>query len=151
MAKSAQLALLLMVGLSAWAQQPDRNVSSGLEPWTQIRQEFLRAYNAKDVDTILTLYAEDATLVSDGGTFKGRSEIRNWLVSGIDLGSRLEAIEPLAEGSCGTLAYEEGQTRRLVGSEVHLGRYLMVMENIGGEWKITQHFSISAGIIPATQ
>jgi ketosteroid isomerase-like protein len=76
-----------------------------------VRQEFRRAYNAKDVDAVVALYAEDATLVSDGGTFKGRDEIRNWVKSGLDQGSRLEAIEPSVEKSSGTLAYETGRTR----------------------------------------
>jgi ketosteroid isomerase-like protein len=114
-----------------------------------VRQEFLRAYNAKDVDAVLALYAEDATLVSDGGTFRGQDEIRKWVKAGLDQGSRLEAIEPSVEKSSGTLAYETGRTRRLVGSVVHLGQYLIVMEKISGEWKIVQHFSLNAGETPA--
>ena len=142
-------ALLLIFCLNMWAQQREARWLSGPEPGLQVRQEFLRAYNAKDVDAVVALYADDATLVSDGGTFKGRDEIRNWVKSGLDQGSRLEAIEPIVEKSSGTLAYETGRTRRLVGSVVHLGQYLIVMEKIGGEWKIVQHFSLNAGETPA--
>ena len=141
------LPLLLILGLSAWAQQPGRMAPSSREPGILVRQEFLRAYNAKDLDAVVALYAEDATLVSDGGTFKGRNEIRQWVKAGFDQGSRLEAIEPVVEKSSGTLAYGTGRTRRLVGSEVHLGQYLIVMEKIGGEWRITQHFAINAGVV----
>ncbi len=149
MAKFVKLALILIVGSCCWAQQPAPTAPAGSERLAQIRQEYLRAYNAKDVDAILALYAEDATLVSDGGTFKGRAEIRMWLLSGIDQGSRLLAIEPGVVKSSEALAYETGRTRRRVGAEIHLGQYLMVMEEINGEWKITQHFSVSAGVIPA--
>jgi ketosteroid isomerase-like protein len=149
MAKLAQLALLLFFAASAAAQQPLQTAPDSSGPFAQIRQEYLRAFNAKDVDAILALYAEDATLVSDGGTFKGRAEIRKWLLSGIDQGSRLLAIEPEVQKSSGTLAYETGRTRRRAGSQIHLGQYLMVFEKINGEWKITQHFSVSAGVIPA--
>ena len=149
MAKLAQLALLLLVAANAGAQQPVQTAPGGSEQFAQIRQEYLRAFNAKDVDAVLTLYAEDATLVSDGGTFKGRAEIRVWLLSGIDQGSRLLAIEPGVVKSSAALAYETGRTRRQVGAQIHLGQYLMVMEKINGEWKITQHFSVSAGVIPA--
>ncbi len=142
-------ALLLILGLNTWAQESGPKVPSSLEPGPQLRQEFLRAYNAKDVDTVVALYAEDATLVSDGGTFRGRKEIRSWVKSGLDQGSRLEAIEPGVEKSSGTLAYGTGRTKRLVGSVVHLGQYLIVMEKIGGEWKIVQHFSLNAGETPA--
>ena len=132
--------LLLMFSLNTWAQQPVIMPPSSPEPGLQLRQAYLRAYNAKNVDAVVALYAEDATLVSDGGTFKGRDEIRNWVKSGMDQGSRLEAIEPIVEKSSGTLAYCTGQTRRRVGSVIHLGQYLIVMEQIGGEWKIVQHF-----------
>ena len=149
MAKFVKLALILIVGFRSWAQQPAPTAPASSESFAQIRQEYLRAFNAKDVDAILALYAEDATLVSDGGTFKGRAEIRKWLLSGIDQGSRLLAIEPEVQKSSGTLAYETGRTRRRAGSQIHLGQYLMVFEKINGEWKITQHFSVSAGVIPA--
>ena len=142
-------ALLLIFSLNMWAQQPEARSLSSPEPGLQVRQEFLRAYNAKDVDAVVALYADDATLVSDGGTFKGRDEIRKWVKSGLDQGSRLGAIEPSVEKSSGTLAYGTGRTRRLVGSVIHLGQYLIVMEKIGGEWKIVQHFSLSAGETPA--
>lgn len=46
-------------------------------------------------------------------------------------------------------AYGTGRTRRLVGSVVHLGLYLIVMEKIGREWKIVHHFALNGGEIPA--
>jgi len=140
--------LLLIFTLNMWAQQPTVQPLSP-EPGLQVRLEFLRTYNAKDVDAVVALYAEDATLVSDGGTFRGRDEIKKWVKTGVDQGSRLEAIEPSVEKSSGTLAYGTGRTRRRVGSIIHLGQYLIVMEKIGGEWKIVQHFSLSAGETPS--
>ena len=137
-------ALLLIFTFNTWAQQAQPSP----EPGVQVRQEFLRAYNAKDIDAVAALYAEDATLVSDGGTFRGRNEIRNWVKSGLDQGSTL-VIEASIEKSSGTLAYGTARTRRLVGSVVHLGEYLIVMEKIGVEWKIVRHFSMSTGQSPA--
>ena len=141
--------LLLIFSFNAWTQESRPKVLPNAEPGTQLRQQFLRAYNAKDVDAVVALYAEDATLVSDGGTVRGREEIRKWVKAGLDQGSRLEAIEPSVEKSSGILAYGTGRTRRLVGSTLHLGQYLIVMEKIGEEWKIVQHFSLSAGETPA--
>jgi len=141
-------ALVLIFSLNTWAQQPKVQSLSSPEPGAQVRQELLNAYNAKDVDAVVALYGEDATLVSDGGTFRGQDEIRKWVKAGVDQGSRLE-IEPIVEKSSGTLAYGMGRTRRRVGSVIHLGEYLIVMEKIGGEWKIVQHFSVSGGEIPA--
>jgi hypothetical protein len=42
-----------------------------------------------------------------------------------------------------TWLMEPGRSRRLVGKEVQVGRYLMVLEKIGTEWKILQHFSMN--------
>lgn len=70
-------ALLLIFAFNTWAQQPGAMLLPNSEPGMQVRQEFLRAYNAKDVDAVVALYADDATLVSDGGTLRGRNEIRN--------------------------------------------------------------------------
>jgi hypothetical protein len=83
MMRTLLTALLLVFNSNTWAQQPTPLPTS--EPGVQVRLEFLGAYNAKDVDAVVALYAEDATLVSDGGTFRGRNEIRNWVKAGIDL------------------------------------------------------------------
>jgi len=139
--------LLLIFSLNMWPQQPKVQPSNP-EPGGQIRQEFLGGYNAADVEAVVALYADDATLVSDGGTFRGRDEIRKWVKSGLDQGSKLE-IESSVERSSGTLCYGAGRTRRLVGSVIHLGQYLIVMEKIGGEWRIVQHFSLNAAATPA--
>ena len=141
--KTFLVAAFLALGLGTCASVPGSK-ALGAGPANRVRQEFLKAYNAHDVDGLLALYADDATLVSDGGTFKGRSDIRKWVQAGFDQGSRLEAIDPGVERSSGTLAYGTGRTRRLVGSQVHLGQYLIVLEKIGGAWKIVQHFSVNA-------
>jgi ketosteroid isomerase-like protein len=148
MKKIALLALLPALAFGVFAQQPATGVRSVSEPCASIRQKFLEVFNAQDMDGVLALYSEDAVLASDGGIFHGRGEIRQWVQSGFDQKSRLESIEPIVERNSGTLAYGTGRTRRRVGSQVHLGQYIIVMEKIRGEWKITQHFSLSAGIVP---
>ena len=70
--------------------------ASSPEPGVQVRQEFLRAYNAKDVDAVVALYAEDATLVSDGGTLQ-RTE-RDSEVGQVGTGSREHAGSNRAKG-----------------------------------------------------
>jgi uncharacterized protein (TIGR02246 family) len=108
-----------------------------------LREEYASAFNAGDATRVLALYAEDATLVSDGGTFEGRAAIAKWLQAGLAEGSRLEPITVVAGERSGTLAYETGRTRRHVGAEVHLGQYLIVMQRFGDDWRIVRHFSIT--------
>jgi ketosteroid isomerase-like protein len=113
-------------------------------PASLIRTEYLHAYNSHNFDSVLSLYADDAVLLSEAGVFRGKSEIRKWLQVAFDQGSVLEAITAIREKSSTTIAYGTGQTRRLVGQEVHLGRYLIVMEKRKRKWVIVEHASFNA-------
>jgi ketosteroid isomerase-like protein len=113
------------------------------EPVSLIRNEYLHAYNLHNTDSVLALYADDAVLLSEAGVFTGKSEIRKWLQIAFGQGSVLEAITAIREKSSNTIAYGTGRTKRLVGQEVHLGRYLMVLEKREGKWIIVEHASFN--------
>ena len=114
------------------------------QPACVVRKEYLRAYNLHDADAVLALYADDAVLLSEAGVFHGKPEIRRWLQFAFDQGSVLESITPVRETSSDTLAYGTGNTKRLVGQDIHLGRYLIVMEKRNGRWSIVEHASLNA-------
>jgi ketosteroid isomerase-like protein len=114
------------------------------QPASLIRNEYLRAYNLHDADAVLALYADDAVLLSEAGVFRGKSEIRKWLQAALDQGSVLEGITATREKASTAIAYGTGQTKRLVGQEVHLGRYLIVLEKRKGKWMIIEHASLNA-------
>jgi ketosteroid isomerase-like protein len=137
------VALLIVIATSSCgvARTGDDSVDAAL---SLLRERYVGAFNAGDTAGVLTLYAEDATLVSDGGTFKGHSEIARWLDAGVSQGSRLEPVLVEASSRSGTLAYVTGSTRRHVGTELHRGQYLIVMERLGTEWRIVRHFSITS-------
>jgi len=113
------------------------------QPVSQIRDQYLHSYNLHNAGSVLALYADDAVLLSESGVFTGKSEIRKWLQVAFDQGSVLEAITAIREKSSNTLAYGTGRTRRLVGQEVHLGRYLIVLEKRQGHWLIFEHASFN--------
>jgi ketosteroid isomerase-like protein len=144
MARKLVLISILLCACSLAAQptstNPERTATNST---AQVREAWVRDFNAKDADAVIALYAENATLVSEAGTFKGRQAIRTWVQTSIDQGSRLESIDPIEEKSSGTLAYGTGRSRRWVGTDLHLGQYLIVMERIGTDWKIVQHFSMN--------
>jgi len=122
-----------------WSQ----SASEQKTPTSVIRDKFLRAYNEHDTGAGLALYADDAVLLSEAGVFRGRDEIRNWLQFAMDQGSVLESITPIREKAWNALAYGTGQTKRLVGKEVHLGRYLLVLEQQSGRWCLVEHASFN--------
>lgn len=139
MIKSLLLTLSILV-VTAAAQ----NVGHSTEPASAIREEYQRAYNLHSADAVLALYADDAVLRSEAGVFRGKPEIRKWLQFAFDQGSVLESITPDREKSSATLAYGTGHTKRMVGKEVHLGHYLIVMERRSGLWSIVEHASLNA-------
>jgi ketosteroid isomerase-like protein len=120
-----------------------RSIAAAEDPLSRVRHEYQHAYNSHNADAVLALYAEDAVLLSEAGEFRGKSEIRKWVQVALDQGSVLEAITPIREKSANTLAYGTGQTKRLVGQEVHLGRYLIVLEKRKGKWMIVEHASFN--------
>lgn len=121
-----------------------QNAGPSGEPASAVREEYLRAYNLHNADAVLALYADDAVLLSEAGVFHGKAEIRKWLQFAFDQGSVLDSITPTRENSSGSLAYGTGSTRRLVGKEVHLGHYLIVMKKRDGQWRIVEHASLNA-------
>lgn len=133
--------ILPVLGQSQPASTTSRSVATDV---SQVREGWLRNFNARDTDAVLALYAEDATLVTEAGVFHGRGAIRPWVQASMDQGSRLESISADREASSGNLAYGAGHSRRWVGQELHLGRYLIVMERMGSNWKIVEHFSMNA-------
>ncbi|MGI8333029.1 nuclear transport factor 2 family protein [Actinomadura scrupuli] len=49
---------------------------------------FFQATEADDAATVLTAFADDAVVIDDGRTYRGRDEIRGWAakdISGLDL------------------------------------------------------------------
>jgi hypothetical protein len=46
-------AVLLIFGLNMWAQQSSPSALYAPEPGARVREEFLKAYNAKDVDAVV--------------------------------------------------------------------------------------------------
>ena len=120
-----------------------QKIAGAEEPVSQIRNEYLHAYNLHNSELVLALYADDAVLLSEAGVFTGKSEIRKWLQIAFDQGSMLEAITAIREKLSTTIAYGTGRTRRLVGEKVHLGRYLIVLEKRAGKWIIVEHASFN--------
>src|ERR1700681_3463289 len=57
-------------------------------------QEFTTAYNNKDIDKLVSLYASDAIMVSETGVAQGRDAIRARLSIGVQRGNRIDSLSP---------------------------------------------------------
>lgn len=136
-------AVVVLAASAMSAQAPSQGKSRVASSFHDVRVAWERGYNARNADAVVALYAENAIVAGSAGIFKGRQAIRTWVQAGIDQGSRLEPIQAIEEKSSGNLAYATGTSRRWVGTELHRGRYLLVMEKIGKDWKIVHHFSMN--------
>jgi ketosteroid isomerase-like protein len=56
---------------------PDHRISPNQLPETII--SYLTAHRTRDIDTAISCYTEDATVVDEGNTYRGPDQIRDWL------------------------------------------------------------------------
>jgi ketosteroid isomerase-like protein len=56
---------------------PDHRISPNQLPETITR--YLTAHRTRDVDTAISCYTVDATVVDEGSTYRGLDQIREWL------------------------------------------------------------------------
>lgn len=65
-------ALLGMVvqPIAAWAADADAQISG-------VREQWEKAWNAKDLETLIGLYTDDAVLIFNGKSVKGKDNIKN--------------------------------------------------------------------------
>jgi uncharacterized protein (TIGR02246 family) len=109
--------------------KPAANVQSEIE---QIIEQFVKAANAKDVNTMASLYAEDATLLPPGQpAIKGRNNIRDYWQGFLAAGASDPVLKIVSVETSGDLAYEIGQWTANMpapdgGSARAAGKYLVV-------------------------
>lgn len=60
----------------------DMNESIGTRDLPAVISSYLTAHQARDLDPALAGYTEDAIVVDEGKTYRGKPEIRAWLARG---------------------------------------------------------------------
>jgi ketosteroid isomerase-like protein len=109
-------------------------------------QEFTAAYNHKDVDKLVSLYAEDAIMVSEAGVAQGRDAIRARLSAGVRRGNTIDALHPENSDTGGNLSYTEGTAEVITSGQRAQRHYLVIVKKVGSHYQIVIHYSLpSAG------
>jgi ketosteroid isomerase-like protein len=101
-------------------------------------RRFLRLFALNDVDGIAACYTEDAQMLpANMGTIHGREAIRAAFKFTGGRGDTLE-FETQELDVHGTSAVEIGRytRRRRDGSIFDLGKYIVIWQRVGGEWKL---------------
>lgn len=137
---------LLFLSVCAFAQKKQKADSLFLRrEFTAKTDAWLSAYNSKDANKLIPLYAEDAVYVSShapGLELNGRNQVIDYFQKGINGGGHLDKIEIIKmDVSCdlATVLCKYQATNSGVTVE---GRNLLIMKRKNGKWLIAIHMTV---------
>lgn len=138
MRTAATVALLaLTLGAGACAGQKE-------EGFTKIDQDAIRkvatdlaeAFNAKDIDRILTLYADDSVFMPPNAPLlRGREPLKSFYSEMLARGATDLKLEPKDVAGHGPIGYQSGAYTMTIGAGRDRGKYLFILKNLAGNWR----------------
>jgi ketosteroid isomerase-like protein len=133
--RTAALALALGVAACGGPAEPafGRTDSDAIRKNTA---DLSAGINSKNVDEILKLYADNSVFMPPNAPLlRGREPLRSFYT---DLVSKVSDIklEPIDIAGHGPIAYESGSYTMNVGNTRDRGKYLFVLRNMAGNWRI---------------
>ena len=135
-----------LVGISiALAVIPGASLGAGssadVAAMHAVDQVWVKAHNAGDVDTVVSLYAEHAILLPPGApSASGRAAIRAYFAKDIAAatkeGVKLILGDKPGGGASGDLGWVSGTyiVKDKAGNTIDTGKYLSVSQRSGGKW-----------------
>jgi ketosteroid isomerase-like protein len=95
------------------------------------------ALNAKDIDKVLALYAESSVFMPPNApTLRGKEPLKSFYSDMISRGAKMEMTATDVAGH-GPIAYESGSYSLDLRQGGHdRGKFLRVLRNMGGTWRI---------------
>ena len=105
-----------------------------------LNDQFTRAFNARDIAAVAAHYTEDATVLPPGAEMVlGRNAILTFWKSAADqIGDiKLTAVDvkPLGSNAAREIGTFSLRTKGAQSQQV-TGKYVVVWEKVGGEWKL---------------
>ena len=115
----------------------------------QVSADLETAFNAKDMDKILSLYTESSVFMPPNKPLlRGREPLKgfyNGLLSGGSHDLKLTVDDVAGHGPIG---YESGSYSMMNGQTRDRGKFLFIFRNMSGNWKI-EYTSWSSDLPPA--
>jgi ketosteroid isomerase-like protein len=146
----ALLALSVGVGVSACAGKKDAEFGTADQQAIRGATTTLEtAFNAKEVDKILTLYTENSVFMPPNKPLlRGRPALKGFYDGLLNGGSKDLKLTPSDVAGHGPLAYESGSYSMMNGEVHDRGKFLFIFRNMNGAWKI-EYTSWSSDLPPA--
>jgi ketosteroid isomerase-like protein len=109
------------------------------DAFTSICQQFQKSIEQGDIETIGTLYGDDAKILPPNmDMIEGKDTIQKFWQGALEMGIKSYQPEILEVESSGNLGFFVGKYT-LYGNEnqvINKGKFLTVFKNIDGEWKV---------------
>lgn len=140
---------IVLAGSLGWSQSPARtpNTRPTREDFPaairNIRETWVREFNAGHPDKVAALYAQEAVLIRKNGSVHSRDSIEAELSRSITAAQGHNyTVESLHTEYTGDLGYDTGIYNEDFPHHVSEGNYLMVIKKTDGEWKIVAHAAV---------
>jgi ketosteroid isomerase-like protein len=133
--RATALALTLGLGACSGPSEPafGKADSDGIRKNTA---DLAAAINSKNIDQILSLYTDNSVFMPPNAPLlRGREPLKSFYT---DLVSRVTdlKLEPADIAGHGPIAYESGTYMMNLGSVRDRGKYLFVLRNMAGTWRL---------------
>ena len=146
---TALVALALCAGTAACGAKTEAEFgTSDQQAIRQTTTALETAFNAKDVDKILTVYTDNSTFMPPNKPLlRGRGSLKGFYEGLLNGGSSDLKITPADVAGHGPLAYESGSYSMMNGKVSDRGKYLFVFRQLAGNWRI-EYASWSSDLPP---
>ncbi len=144
--------LALSVGLSACSgPKPEEFGAADAQAIRQATSALETAFNAKDVDKILTLYTDNSVFMPPNKPLlRGREPLKSFYQNMLNGGSTDLKLTTVDVAGHGPIAYESGSYSMMNGPNHDRGKFLFIYRNMAGNWKF-EYTSWSSDLPPASQ
>jgi ketosteroid isomerase-like protein len=144
-------ALVLGVGVSGCGGPQEQTFGTpDAQAIRQATSTLATAFNAKDVDRILSLYTDNSVFMPPNKPLlRGRASLKGFYEGLLKGGSTDLKLTPEDVAGHGPIAYESGSYSMMNGPTHDRGKFLFVFRNMGGIWKI-EYTSWSSDLPAAT-
>ena len=110
--------------------------------------DLAEAFNAKDVDRILTLYADNSVFMPPNAPLlRGREPLKSFYSEMLGRGATDLKLTPEDVAGHGPIGYQSGTYSMTIGTGRDRGKYLFVLRNLADNWRF-EYTSWSSDLPP---
>lgn len=129
----------LVGGLTPAFAQSGALSAKDQQPFADLANNWMTAYNKKDTAGVAALYAEDAIAVAPAGIFQGRSALQKWIEADLQAGGHDMSISVTRTYALGNAFWSFGDWSGRYGDQTLHGHWSDIVVRVGDTVKIQQN------------